>query len=41
MQEKQTPLIIASIKGHTAVVELLVGRGAYVNDTDEVCEFCY
>ena len=41
MQEKRTPLIIASKEGHTAVVELLVGRGAHVNDTDKVREFCY
>ena len=41
MQDKDTPLMIASIGGHTAVVELLVGRGAHVNDTDKVSEFCY
>ena len=41
MQDEYTPLIIASIEGHTAVVELLVDRGAHVNDTDEVREFCY
>ena len=39
MQFKDTPLIIASRQGHTAVVELLVGRGAHVNDTDKVSEF--
>ena len=41
MQRKRTPLIIASRKGHTAVVKLLISRGARVNDTNEVCEFCY
>ena len=41
MQDSWTPLIVASMEGHTAVVELLVGRGAHVNDTNEVREFCY
>ena len=41
MQNKYTPLMIASDRGHTAVVELLVGKGAHVNDTGEVREFCY
>ena len=41
MQLERTPLIIASRKGHTAVVELLISRGAHVNDTDVVREFCY
>ena len=40
MQFERTPLMIASDGGHTAVVELLVGRGAHVNDTDRVREFC-
>ena len=41
MQYEYTPLIIAISQGHTAVVELLVDRGAHVNDTDVVREFCY
>ena len=41
MQRELTPLIVASARGHTAVVELLVSRGAHVNDTDDVREFCY
>ena len=41
MQDEYTPLVIASDRGHTAVVELLISRGAHVNDTDKVCEFCY
>ena len=41
MQEKYTPLIIASKEGHTAVVELLVSSGAHVNDTNVVREFYY
>ena len=41
VQNEWTPLIVASIEGHTAIVELLVSRGARVNDTDEVREFCY
>ena len=41
MQNERTPLIAASSKGRTAVVELLISRGAHVNDTDVVREFCY
>ena len=41
MQYERTPLIIASEEGHTAVVELLISRGAHVNDTDKVREFRY
>ena len=41
MQGERTPLIIASKEGHTAVVDLLVSRGAHVNDTDGVREFYY
>ena len=41
MQNERTPLIAASSRGHTAVVELLISRGAHVNDTDVVREFCY
>ena len=41
VQTEWTPLIAASNKGHTAVVELLISRGAHVNDTSQVCEFCY
>ena len=40
MQYERTPLIIASREGHTAVVDLLVSKGAHVNDTDKVHEFC-
>ena len=41
VQNERTPLIVASIEGHAAVVELLISRGAHVNDTDKVREFCY
>ena len=41
MQDKCTPLIAAGREGHTAVGELLLSRGAHVNDTDVVREFCY
>ena len=41
MQGEFTPLIIASREGHAAVVELLVSRGAHVNYTSVVREFCY
>ena len=41
MQRERTPLIIASREGHTAVVKLLISRGAHVNDTNEVCKFCH
>ena len=38
MQHEYTPLIIASMEGHTAVVDLLVSGGAHVNDTSVVCK---
>ena len=41
VQDECTPLMTASDEGHIAVVELLISRGAHVNDTDEVREFCY
>ena len=41
MQGDYTPLKIAITKGHTAVVELLLSRGANVNDIDMVREVCY
>ena len=41
MQHEYTPLIIASMEGHTAVVDLLVSGGAHVNDTSVVRKFSY
>ena len=39
LQDGDTPLMVASIRGHTKCVQLLLDRGAQVNHQDKVSAF--
>ena len=41
LQYNYTPLHIASIHGHTAVVDQLIRYGAAINQTNKVCLVYY